>query len=674
DGSTIYYGYDNGDRLTSMEWIDGNANTIYAFEWDYDAVGNRTYEDRNAVKTYYEYDTGNELLRSHELPADMWTYFGYDSRGNCLLIQKPSGTTYFAYNDADLVTQIKYPGGVANYFYYDALNRRYAICDSAGLAYFSYDTDRLCPLAERDATGTVTAEYVRGQAPIRGIGDLAAARLTRDSATYCQYPVCDLVGNLVRVANQTGQVVGYFEYDPWGNKLRNEPPVEGTRFGQSAPAWLDLPDSNGELGLSSTRVSHRPAGRFLQRDPLRTTPRGYQFANDNPMMYLDPRGLESGPEQTNADQALADRFSEYVSLHEEWQRELGEYRQLISALSSADATWREQYRIVRQMPWHHDALPDTGSLLQSHLASHRVNDIRNTREFALYMEAGYSPNQVEAAMERDRLMALANQRLHAAREMYRPRRTAIEADVRSVLRALLTGSSDAAIARDAALFGGNECLVIEPFPCNTASEGAHPLEELGRILRAKGTESLHGLGELIEMAQRTDFISANGMLKAYLRKGEKGNTYVILKGYSGLRRVLTGTRYLENHPKVYDWLAMKRGGRVAAGSAWAFGIVTTVAFDVVEGILDHKTWTEIGISIPFDVAITAMSIVAGAAVTGMMAGSFVPVVGNAAGFVMGFAVGVILQCALDSTGIKKRIYEAIVVEQALELVLARYAR
>ena len=37
----IYYGYDTADRLTSEHWIATGGGTIYAFEWQYDAVGNR---------------------------------------------------------------------------------------------------------------------------------------------------------------------------------------------------------------------------------------------------------------------------------------------------------------------------------------------------------------------------------------------------------------------------------------------------------------------------------------------------------------------------------------------------------------------------------------------------------------------------------------------------------
>jgi hypothetical protein len=46
---------------------------------------------------------------------------------------------------------IKYPDATVNYFWYDAMQRRYALRDSAGLSYFTWDRNGLDLLAERDA-------------------------------------------------------------------------------------------------------------------------------------------------------------------------------------------------------------------------------------------------------------------------------------------------------------------------------------------------------------------------------------------------------------------------------------------------------------------------------------------------------------------------------------------
>lgn len=50
-GTHIYYAYDNADRLTGEHWVDSGDSTIYAFGWDYDGVGNRTYQNQDGVKS-----------------------------------------------------------------------------------------------------------------------------------------------------------------------------------------------------------------------------------------------------------------------------------------------------------------------------------------------------------------------------------------------------------------------------------------------------------------------------------------------------------------------------------------------------------------------------------------------------------------------------------------------
>ncbi len=95
DGKVIYYTYDDADRLTSETWNAADHTNIYAFEWDYDGAGNRTYQKRGSVETYYTYDAANQLTLRHEIPGHAWTYFSYDSRGNCTHKEEPDGTTYF---------------------------------------------------------------------------------------------------------------------------------------------------------------------------------------------------------------------------------------------------------------------------------------------------------------------------------------------------------------------------------------------------------------------------------------------------------------------------------------------------------------------------------------------------------------------------------------------------
>ena len=88
-------------------------------------------------------------------------------------------------------------------------------------------------------------------------------------------------GNLHRIVNAAGAVTGSFEYNAWGEKLLNQPPAEGTRFGFSAPAWMTPKDDlDGALLLTPTRTYHAGVGRFLQKDPAIVNP--FTFAGRRP--------------------------------------------------------------------------------------------------------------------------------------------------------------------------------------------------------------------------------------------------------------------------------------------------------------------------------------------------------------------------------------------------------
>jgi len=201
---------------------------------------------------------------------------------------------YFTYNDVNLVTTIEYPGGVANYFWYDAMMRRYAMQDSSGLSYFTWDQNGMNLLAERDSAGAVTTYYTHGYTPVDGIGSMVAAKGNLYSTSYYHYPVYDHRGTVVRLVDQNGTPTAYYEYDAWGNQLRNNVVggVSENRFRYQSN-WIDLVDSDGRACLSPTRIYCQTVGRFLQRgfvdgdDWNRYAPFG---SGNNPVHKVEPDG------------------------------------------------------------------------------------------------------------------------------------------------------------------------------------------------------------------------------------------------------------------------------------------------------------------------------------------------------------------------------------------------
>ncbi len=318
NGTVIYYGYDDASRLTSEIWYDSGMSLIRDYEWGYDLVGNRTHQVHDFERIDYLYDESNALTFWGVEGAN-FAYFTYDSRGNCTQIEKGfGGTTYFEYNHANLVTRITYKDGTENYFHYDGMLRRYAMEDSDGLRYFTWDRNGLNLLVERDEAGEVLAEYKHGYVSVMGIGSMVYGKKTVSEATYYQYPVFDHRGTVYKVTDENGDVIGDYEYNAWGQPLLDDDPLEGNRYHYQSD-WLNLKDSGGELLISPARIYHAGVGRFLSHDPLaivnmrdklgvyqnskllskrnkrniiqNVIPNVYLYLNKNVLLATDPIGL-----------------------------------------------------------------------------------------------------------------------------------------------------------------------------------------------------------------------------------------------------------------------------------------------------------------------------------------------------------------------------------------------
>jgi len=285
-------------RLTDERWQASGGSQIYAFGWDYDAVGNRSIEYQGgATHRYYTYDAANQLTGWNDAPGvGSYEGFAYDERGNCIRIDKPGGlAVYFEYNDVNLVTSIRYTDGTMNYFSYDAFMRRFAVQEASGLSYFTWDQNGMNLLCERDASGSVTAYYTHGYSDVDGIGSLVGAKRNEAGASYYQYPVYDHRGSVVRLLDENGTPTAYFEYDAWGTQLEsNVVGGTGTNRFRYQSNWIKLNDDpDGDIYHSGTRLYHAGVGRYLGRDALGALAGGYLYTGDRPVQRVDNNGLAS---------------------------------------------------------------------------------------------------------------------------------------------------------------------------------------------------------------------------------------------------------------------------------------------------------------------------------------------------------------------------------------------
>ncbi|WP_018694246.1 hypothetical protein [Algicola sagamiensis] len=82
-----------------------------------------------------------------------------------------------------------------------------------------------------------------------------------------------------------------------------------------------------------------------------------------------------------------------------------------------------------------------------------------------------------------------------------------------------------------------------------------------------------------------------------------GNPHIIFEGYAGLRRHLTGTKYLASNPKVVTLGVGKLGAKQAIKGGFIISVIVSAAFHFVDQLFnDEKTWHDFVGGVAVDVA------------------------------------------------------------------------
>ena len=277
DGSIETYSYDGSGRL-STEVRTGSAPHNIAHT--YDAVGNRTQLVRSGAPTTFTYNADDQLV------ADGASSYTYDANGNLVTRASGSTTTQFGY-DAENRLSTVLDGGVVNQYTYDADGNRVSASTSGGLT--RYLVDRANPtgftqvLEERNGGGALQARYSYGN-------ELLAMAQGGSASFYLR----DAHGSTRGLANGAATVTDRYTYDAYGNTV--------AATGSTANAYrYDGERLDGDTGLYQLRDRYyNPAlGRFMSRDPfsgrtdLPVSRHRYQFANSDPVNFVDPSGRES---------------------------------------------------------------------------------------------------------------------------------------------------------------------------------------------------------------------------------------------------------------------------------------------------------------------------------------------------------------------------------------------
>ena len=231
--------HNDADQLTS-EWVQQGTNE-YTVSYDYSDNGCLTNIHTEAQSTQsFVYDYDNRL----------------DSASSAL-----SSVNYL--HDASGARVGRISGTTTNYFvvdYTDGLKR---------------------PLAETDASGTITRFYVWS-------GSQLLCHIEADGTT--RYYHSDELGSTLALTDESGNVTDQFAYMPYGY-------VTQTGSTQTPYQWLGgygvYYDVDTELHLTLHRAYSCSLKRFVSADPLGIDggPNVYMWASLNPLAFVDATGL-----------------------------------------------------------------------------------------------------------------------------------------------------------------------------------------------------------------------------------------------------------------------------------------------------------------------------------------------------------------------------------------------
>jgi RHS repeat-associated protein len=253
---------------------NGAGAVIHDTSYTYDLAQNRTSMTNHLTSstTTYTYNAMNQMLTAGNMS------FTYDANGNTVSKAVSGQTTTYSWDYENKLTRIDYANGSSNIFTTNADGQRMTANDSAGNRRFIYDGTNI--VGEQDiASGNFIAVYDYGNGgllrQVRGTG-----------ASYYQY---DGLGSTRQLTDANQAVTDAVSYDAWGNVLSSSGTTTNAfKYVGSLGYYAD--NDNG-LMLLGARYYGSGVGRFWSVDPAKDGRNWYQYANNNPVIRVDPKGL-----------------------------------------------------------------------------------------------------------------------------------------------------------------------------------------------------------------------------------------------------------------------------------------------------------------------------------------------------------------------------------------------
>lgn len=267
------YSYNSVNELTEENLPDGTKQT-----YQYDGFGNRTKTTIGDKTISASYNEGNQLV---EWNGEAITY---DKNGN----RTSDGKYTYQWDAADRLTSITKKGDSKPYvsYTYDEDNRRISKTIGTETIQYHYDGDSIDVLYETDGSGNILRQYVYSDDNIR------LAMKMNGKTLYYHY---NAHGDVVALTDEAGKTVANYEYDAWGNVLKSEATTTEAKANPYGYAGYTY-DKEIQQYYLMARYYDPEQGVFTAIDPDPgddddpQTMNGYNYANNNPVMFVDPDG------------------------------------------------------------------------------------------------------------------------------------------------------------------------------------------------------------------------------------------------------------------------------------------------------------------------------------------------------------------------------------------------
>ncbi|WP_044618278.1 RHS repeat-associated core domain-containing protein [Gynuella sunshinyii] len=275
DGRSTEYSYDTLYRLTG-ETITDAVNGDYTATYQYDKVGNRTYETVDGVQTAYTYDDNDRLLQSGGIS------YTYDDNGNTISQSEDGITTTYQYNAKnELISVNKDDGSTSASYQYNIDGIRNRKTESGNTTEYVVDSNQAyAQVIQEIINGSTQVSYAYGD-------DLISQSRSGGTSFYHT----DGLGSTRSLSDSNGDITDTYDYEAFGELLNQTGDTEnsylytGEQFdGTLQQYYLRARYYDQNIGRFGTLDSYQG------NDSNPITLHKYLYGNADPAMNVDPTG------------------------------------------------------------------------------------------------------------------------------------------------------------------------------------------------------------------------------------------------------------------------------------------------------------------------------------------------------------------------------------------------